>query len=128
MPARSTTATETLTVRWTGAITHTRGTTRDTVVECITPDGRKVHLLLDDDFREALGGSLSDPFPEDYVEETDEDQGDDIGPCCAERGTLAYLCTHCGEPIPTSEALAHPCTNCDAPAGQPCDTACQTGN
>lgn len=56
--------TETLTVRWDELVIHVKDTTQDTTVRCRDAAGRTVDLLLTDDHREALGGSLLDPGAE----------------------------------------------------------------
>lgn len=57
---------EPLTVRWDRTVIHPEADpTDDTLVCCLTDDGRPVALFLDDEHREALGLLLVDPNGED---------------------------------------------------------------
>lgn len=61
-------APEPLVIHWTGLITHPGENGGDTIVHCQAADGQTVHLLLDDEHREALGGPLVDPHPDEEEE------------------------------------------------------------
>lgn len=56
---------EPLRVRWDRTVIHSTGPGDDTIVCCLDQHGHPVALFLDDDLREALGGMLCDPNPED---------------------------------------------------------------
>lgn len=56
---------EPLAAGWDNVVEHPHDPAEDTLVCCVTTDGIPIALWLDDGHREALGGSLSDPFPED---------------------------------------------------------------
>ncbi|MFB9558592.1 hypothetical protein [Streptomyces roseoviridis] len=53
---------EPLVVRWDRTVIHPQDPRDDTIVCCLTDDGRPVALLLNDELREALGGLLADPW------------------------------------------------------------------
>lgn len=55
-----------LVVRWDRDVTHPDPSIPgdETLVCCLTEDGRPVALFLDDEYREALGGMLVDPNPD----------------------------------------------------------------
>ncbi|AVH59988.1 MULTISPECIES: hypothetical protein [Streptomyces] len=50
-----------LTVHWDRIVMHPGETDDDTIVGCLTEDGRPAALVLDDEHREALGLMLVDP-------------------------------------------------------------------
>ena len=108
---------EPVVARWTeGVVHHDAGTT----VQCVDVDDplRDIALELTVDGREALGLMLLDP----------DGEMDQPSECCGEeRGTLAFLCRTCGEPQDDADAVSHPCTACDAPAGRECGSECQPG-
>lgn len=55
-----------LIVRWDRTVIHANPADPDdrTIVCCLTQDGQPVALLLDDEYREALGLLLVEPDPE----------------------------------------------------------------
>lgn len=53
-----------LIVRWDRTVIHPKRAGQDTIVCCLTEDGRPVALILNDEYREALGLALVDPDPD----------------------------------------------------------------